>query len=89
MKGPHRTPQVIAAERIIGGNIRLARQMRGMRIADFATVMDSDSSTISKLERGQRSISVWFLLTAAEVLGVSYQSLVSGDFIRPDRPDFI
>lgn len=64
-------PVLVLEEAVrIGANIRLARRRRGITQADMAERMFVTRKTLSRLEKGEVSVSIGVLLSALWVLGL-------------------
>ena len=66
----------------IGEHVRLARRRRGITQADMAARMFVTRKTLSRLERGERGVSLTVLASALWVLGLDRDLL---DIASPDR----
>lgn len=55
----------------LGARLRLARRRRGISIAEMAARVMVSSPTISRLERGEPSVSTAVLMRYLEVLGLA------------------
>ncbi|WP_254432146.1 helix-turn-helix domain-containing protein [Aquisalimonas sp. 2447] len=58
-------------------NIREARQSKGLSQSALARATGLDQSAISRIERGQRTVTVDQLVLIASALGVSADELLS------------
>lgn len=63
--------------------IRQLRKQRGMTQKDVGDALEMDTSTITRIEKGERTLTHEFLSGFAEVMGITYSELVSGE----DVPD--
>ena len=66
-------------EEIIGGNIARYREASGMTQATLAEKIGISTAFVSRVERGQKKIKLETLHSAAKVLNVSIDALLSTD----------
>jgi transcriptional regulator with XRE-family HTH domain len=66
--------------------MRMAREIMYESQTEFARVMQVDTSTISKVEVGERMLGVLSLMSAGEKLGTGTDFLLKGDLRLVDTP---
>ena len=70
------TSEEAAFYKLLGYNIRKARQKKGWEQANLSDAMGISQSQMSKFETGGNRIPLFDLLRVAQVLDVRWQSLV-------------
>jgi transcriptional regulator with XRE-family HTH domain len=76
---------VLETYRRIGRRLRWARELMYESQREFAWAMRVDSSTIAKIENGERSFGVINLMNAAQKLRTSADFLLTGDLRLVDK----
>jgi transcriptional regulator with XRE-family HTH domain len=72
-----------AIMRIVGANIRGAREALGTGQAEMGRELGADPAWYSRVENGHTGVSLWTLIKIAEGLGVSASRLLDG--VTEDR----
>jgi transcriptional regulator with XRE-family HTH domain len=62
-------------EQGFGDFIRQTREARGLPLRKVAAHLDIDTSTLSKVERGERPASTEYLKPLADILGIDLRSI--------------
>lgn len=65
----------------IGGNIRILRENAGYNQESIAAFLDVDQSLISKIEKGERTMSADMLDKIATLFGVTTASILNDDVV--------
>lgn len=68
---------------IVENRIREVRQRRGMSLEELGAAIGVSFSTVAKLERSQRTLSLDLLTTIAKALGVTPGELIGGPQVGP------
>lgn len=68
--------RVEAVYTAVGHRIRAAREARGLRQSDLATLVSLTRSSITNIEQGQQRLLLHTLFAIAQALGVAPQSLL-------------
>lgn len=76
-------PSVDAVIEQIAPRLRRARERLGFSLADLARATDLSTSTLSRLECGQRKPSLELLLPITVALGIPLDEIVAAPRIRP------
>ena len=76
---PERAKKAEKAElqRIMGGNVRRLREVRGLSRERLAEMVERDTSTINRIENGTTMMGAPLIARMARVLGVSVDTLFS------------
>jgi transcriptional regulator with XRE-family HTH domain len=80
------SPAVLETYRRIGRRMRMAREIMYESQTEFARVMCVDTSTISKVEAGERMLGVLSLMSAGEKLRTGTDFLLKGDLRLVSTP---
>jgi len=80
------TEMIPVRHKIIGVQLRQARQAAGLTQKELAREMDCPAGRISEYERGERPIPVPELEALTEALGLRFSDLIDGD-VGPDSPE--
>jgi len=80
------SPAVLETYRRIGRRMRMAREIMYESQTEFARAMRVDTSTISKVEAGERMLGVLSLMSAAEKLRTRNDFLLRGDLRLVSTP---
>ncbi|MFT3942337.1 MAG: XRE family transcriptional regulator [Ancrocorticia sp.] len=72
----HNDPEIAAALDGVGPRIQALRERRGYTLADISRLTSFSTSTLSRLETGQRKASLELLLPLARIYGVPLDDLV-------------
>jgi transcriptional regulator with XRE-family HTH domain len=59
----------------VGAHLRSLREERGLPLRKLAALLDIDTSTLAKMEKGQRSFSLDMAPTLAKALDVDFKEL--------------
>lgn len=65
----------------VGKNIKAYRKQQGIRQNDFANMVGTTSTTLSKIENGESSIRMDMLEKIAKVLGKSITDIIFADSV--------
>ncbi|MDO5116551.1 MAG: helix-turn-helix transcriptional regulator [Synergistaceae bacterium] len=68
-------------------NLRNIRQNRGLKVSDLASIMEVDSTTITRWETGTRVPDVNTALKIAEILGCTLDELLRVENPTPPLPE--
>lgn len=71
----------------LGARLQALRKARGWTQEQLAEALDLQPVTLSRVETGDRAISISLLADAARVLGVSLGDLVDVDRAEPEATD--
>ena len=74
----------MAINSIIGGNIRRLRENAGYTQSNIAAFMGVDQSLVSKIEKGERALSVDMIEKLAALYGVSVEQL-ENEQVEPSK----
>lgn len=75
----------IELQKIIGSNVQRYRTKRKMTQEDLATKVNINASAITRIESGQRMMSIPTLTAVAKALGVSCDSLLQPEEMISER----
>ena len=70
--------------KVVGENIRKLRERAGFTQGNLARFMQVDQSTVSKIESGDRSLSVSMLEKLATLFGVTAEQMESEGAVIPE-----
>ncbi len=79
------TSRISAALEAVGPRLRRIRSIRGTSLADLAAATGISTSTLSRLETGQRKPSLELLLPLAQAYGVPLDELVGAPEVGDPR----
>ena len=72
-------------EKEVGKRIRNLRKQKGMTQDELAAVFKTESSAISKIETGNRTISLDYVVEIAAYFEVSIDFLINGEAVIDDE----
>jgi transcriptional regulator with XRE-family HTH domain len=80
---PSRVPQALDPEAVrVGATVRMARELRGLKVGELASKLDISYAYLSNIEAGRRRVTPPLVAKIADVLRVDQAGLV-----RPDLFD--
>lgn len=63
-------------QKLIGRNIRVIRERKGMSAQELATICNFEKSNMSRLESGNTNPTIWTLYKICQALGVSLEEIM-------------
>lgn len=64
-------------QKLIGRNIRIIRERKGMSAQELSTICNFEKSNMSRLESGNTNPTIWTLYKIAQALEVSLEEIVA------------